>query len=370
MKADYDVAILGAGLAGLSLAVRLAELPVPPRILLVDRRTDYSRDRTWCHWAVEPHPFAASVSHRWPAWSLRNGSKVVERGHAAMAYERIPADLFYAEAWARLEATGVVERRLGVEVLSVVPAAGGATVTLAGQAPFHVRQVYDSRPRSGPPARWRQVFRGLELKGPKLDLHRVTLMDFRSAGPAGTRFFYVLPLAPDTLLVEDTWITNATEAPSFDDAEILEYVRTQFGEGEWTCLHREEGTIPMRVESDASTDPTIIAIGTAGGAVRASSGYAFTRIQQQSTELAAAYAAGRRPARRARLPDWFDQIFLTVLEREPDRLPEFMLTLFERVPSERLLRFMESKPTLGDLWAVAAALPTGPFLRACLRLRR
>ena len=159
MKADYDVAILGAGLAGLSLAVRLAELPTPPRILLVDRRTNYPRDRTWCHWSVEAHPFAASVSHRWHDWSLRSGGQRVERGHSSIAYERIPADLFYAEAWARLEATGVVERRLGVEVLSVVAAEGGATITLAGQPALHVKQVYDSRPQPGPPARWRPLSR-------------------------------------------------------------------------------------------------------------------------------------------------------------------------------------------------------------------
>ena len=370
MTADYDVAILGAGLAGLSLAVRLAELPAPPRILLVDRRTDYARDRTWCHWATAPHPFTASVSHRWHEWDLRCGPRIIQRGHPAFAYERIPADLFYAEALARLAATGTVERRLGVEVLKVVPDGEGATVTLAGGPSLRVRQVYDSRPRSAPPGRWRQIFRGLELRGKRNDSTRVTLMDFRSAGPAGARFFYVLPLSPDTLLVEDTWITRSGEDPVFDDAEILNYARERFGEGEWTCLHREEGVIPMRVEDRPSAPRSVIFIGTAGGAVRPSSGYAFTRIQRQSAALAEAYAQGCAQASQPRLPDWFDHVFLRAIDREPERMPEFMLALFERVPAERLLRFMESHATLLDLWAIISSLPAWPFIRACATLRR
>ena len=56
--AAYDVAIIGAGLAGLSLAARLAEPPFAGlRVLVLEPRTLYRRDRTWSYWSMQPHPF-------------------------------------------------------------------------------------------------------------------------------------------------------------------------------------------------------------------------------------------------------------------------------------------------------------------------
>src|SRR5690606_29518390 len=55
---DADIVIVGAGLAGLSTAVHLLERgPADRHLTLVDPRTDFGRDRTWCSWALEPHPF-------------------------------------------------------------------------------------------------------------------------------------------------------------------------------------------------------------------------------------------------------------------------------------------------------------------------
>jgi uncharacterized NAD(P)/FAD-binding protein YdhS len=48
MTRYYDIAFAGAGLSAISLAVRLVELPDPPRIILIDPRTEFPHDRTWC----------------------------------------------------------------------------------------------------------------------------------------------------------------------------------------------------------------------------------------------------------------------------------------------------------------------------------
>jgi hypothetical protein len=76
MKPEYDIAFAGAGLAGLSLAVRLAALPDPPRMLLIDPQADESRDRTWCHWHLHNDPFESAITHRWHRWSVGNNGKM------------------------------------------------------------------------------------------------------------------------------------------------------------------------------------------------------------------------------------------------------------------------------------------------------
>ena len=66
---DADVLIVGAGCAGLSLAWHLVERGLGGRrLLLVDPRTEYGRDRTWCFWNVVEHPFEDLVTKRWSRW--------------------------------------------------------------------------------------------------------------------------------------------------------------------------------------------------------------------------------------------------------------------------------------------------------------
>lgn len=128
---------------------------------------------------------------------------------------------------------------------------------------------------------------------------------------------------------------------------------------------RSRGT-PVAVKKNR-----IIPWGTAAGAVRASSGYAFSRIQAASERMAAAWQHTGRPDLSAvhgsRLLDWMDRVFLRVMDRHPERVPEFFLRLFERVPPEALVRFLESEPHPADILQVMRALPIGPFLRAALR---
>lgn len=67
----YDIAFAGAGLAALSLAVRLIGLPNPPRIVLIDPRTEFPHDRTWCYWKLHNSRFDPAITHRWHHWLVR-----------------------------------------------------------------------------------------------------------------------------------------------------------------------------------------------------------------------------------------------------------------------------------------------------------
>ena len=115
----------------------------------------------------------------------------------------------------------------------------------------------------------------------------------------------------------------------------------------------------------------IIPWGTAAGAVRASSGYAFSRIQAASERMATAWQRTGRPDQSAvhgsQLLDWMDRVFLRAMTNQPERVPEYFVRLFQRVPPAALVRFLESEPSPADILQVMRALPTGSFLRAALR---
>lgn len=393
MKPDYDIVFVGAGLSGVSLAARLAALPHPPRMLLVDPRHEFVRDRTWCYWQVHENPFDAAITNRWHNWTVRTATAGTTCRDARAPYVRIPADRLHQIAAEKLTGSPQIEFLRGVFVESIEEHADRTALHLSDGRRIESSWVFDSRPPQNENTPWRQIFRGLELHSPeaKLDTSTVTLMDFQSAGPEGIRFFYVLPVDAQTALVEDTWLVPPDKPPTFSDDEILSYAAKNLCPANWQIRHREEGNLPMDSSQSVSSalfahgpspsrsrgtpvtvekNQRVIPWGTAAGAVRASSGYAFSRIQAASQRMAAAWQRSGRPDPAAvhgsPLLDWMDRVFLRAMTNQPERVPEFFFRLFNRVPPDALIRFLESEPRPTDILHVMRALPIGPFLRAAL----
>lgn len=372
---NYDIAFAGAGLAGLSLAVRLAALPDPPRLVLIDPRSNPPRDRTWCHWQLRDHPFSAAVSHRWQDWLVREGNQVAATHDSPHPYACIPSDRFFQIALEKLAASPHVNFLNGASVAAIHDHPDHAALQLSDGRTLRSGWVFDSRPPQDSGAPWRQIFRGLELhsSAANLDPTVVTLMDFVSADENGIRFFYVLPLDSNTALVEDTWLVPAGRTPRLDDEFILEYARQKLAPVEWQIRHREQGDLPMGLKLRATSENSsrILPWGTPAGAVRASSGYAFSRIQRASDRMSAAWQKNGRPDPAALFEspilEWMDRVFLCAMTRHPQRVPEFFTRLFDRVPTRSLVRFLESEPRMADLWQVMRALPAAPFLAAAIR---
>ncbi len=376
MKPDYDIVFAGAGLAGLSLAARLAALPDPPRMLLVDPLQNDTSDRTWCHWHLHESIFDDAITHRWQRWSVDKDHDQTAVGSTDVPYVRIPSDRFRQIAWERIKACPRAEFLRGMSVASIEEVSDRAVVHLSDSRRIESSWVFDSRPLQNDNAPWRQIFRGLELHSPetKLGTSTVTLMDFQSAGPEGVRFFYVLPLDAHTALVEDTWLVPSHKTPAFSNNAIVSYASKTLGKTHWQIRHQEEGNLPMGFSPSASSaveKKRIIPWGTTAGAVRASSGYAFSRIQAASERMASAWQRTGYPDPAAvhgsALLDWMDRVFLRAMTDQPERVPEYFARLFQRVAPDALVRFLESVPRPADILQVMRALPPGPFLRAALR---
>jgi lycopene beta-cyclase len=377
MSRKYDIVFAGAGLSALSLAVRLAALPDPPRMLLVDPRTRFPHDRTWCYWQLRENPFDPAITHRWHQWSVSTKSKSTTAHSGNTPYVRIPSDRFYHEALQKLSSCPQATLLQGVSVDSIESKSDHAVLHLSDGQNITAAWAFDSRPPQDSSAPWRQIFRGLELHSPEanLDPATVRLMDFQSAGPDGIRFFYVLPLDRNTALVEDTWLIPNGQTPTFTDEAILHYAKAHLCSAGWQIRHREEGNLPMGLPPSASsavkTKNRIIPWGTPAGAVRASSGYAFSRIQRASETMTQYWSQHHRPdpavTHESPLLAWMDRVFLRVMARHPERVPEFFSRMFDRVPPEALVRFLESEPRPADILQVMRALPPAPFLASALR---
>ena len=371
-----DYLIAGAGCAGLSLAVHLVEAGVRGRILLVDPRTEFGRDRTWCGWNVRPHPFAGAVTHAWDRWRVTDAEGDAHESGGAFRYEHIPADRFYALALDRLADASNVELRLGERLGEICTVGDGVEAN-----GITARLAFDSRPAPRAPAPGEalleQRFVGRFVAAPR-DLFApgvADLMDFRTEAGDGVGFAYVLPFDARHALVEATRIGP----PGGDEGALRRavdaYLALRWPGVAFADEGEERGAIPMR--SRPAPRPAqgarVLPIGLAAGAAKPSTGYAFGAIQRASATLArgvARYEAGGPPPAtprfRAARSERLDALFLRALAARPEAAPGWFARLFEGVPADALVRFLTDEGSVADDLRVVAALPKLAFLRAAL----
>lgn len=373
-----ELAIVGAGCAGLSLAWHLLDAGIDGRrMVLIDPRTSYERDRTWCFFEVWPHPFEHLVTHRWERWRVRApGGPWVERGDPEVPYAHLPADAFYGSVRARLAAAGV-SLRLGVRAGAIDDDGRAARLeTSAGL--LEATLVFDSRPPLGDRSRevsLLQHFEGWEvlLEEDRFEPRSAILMDFDVPQTGrGAHFLYVLPFERRRALVEATWFSPD---PPGDWTLHRESLRRYLGSARCSLVHRERGVIPMTTEPAATRwSPRIVPIGLAGGLAKPSTGYAFLDIQRHSAALAEDLAAGRPLApgsRRSWLSHLQDDVFLEYLSRDPPAAAVAMVGLFERLAPDLTARFLHDRVSPRERVGVMRAMPiaamTGALLRATPR---
>jgi len=382
---QVDVAIVGAGGAGLGLVAAIdrllnaADVPRdvrPPSVVLLDPVHHRDDDRTWCFWDRGLSPVEPAVHRTWNQVAIVDrdgGERRLPLGR--LRYVMVRSSDFYAladDAAARLGAV-----RIPVAVDEVIDGGSWATVRAGGEE-IRARWVFDSRP--APPARpartvLLQHFRGWRVRfnHRALDPSLPVLMDFSVPQPAGgTAFGYVLPSDPFTGLVEYTQFSRTLLSPRAYDDALAGYMVERWGSGgvpgTYTVEGAEQGVIPMTDAAFARRDgKRVMRIGVAGGATRASTGYAFTAMQRQAGSIAADLLSGRRPTppapHRAR-HRWLDAVMLRALDSGGVDGPDLFTRLFERNSAERVLRFLDGAGSpAGDL-AVIRSAPKGPMTRA------
>jgi lycopene beta-cyclase len=179
----------------------------------------------------------------------------------------------------------VVERRLrrapGCELLlgSVAAEVEPHAVTLSDGRVLRADVVIDARgpgsARLGHGAGY-QKFLGRELRTrTPHGLIRPLLMDATVPQHDGFRFFYVLPLAPDRLLVEDTAFARSPLLDLESARKAIDVYASRWGEIV-ACLREESGVLPMPWANGHDIDrASPLRAGYAGGFFHPATGYSL-----------------------------------------------------------------------------------------------
>ncbi len=375
---DVDLAILGGGCAGLSLARRIASLdPRSPKVAVIEPRETYHSDRTWAFWRQsETDPIIDPlVVKRWPCWRIGTRERNSLHHLPSRPYSVVPAGRFYDDARRHIEVSANVRLHGGTRVFGIEQDDRQVRIeTSHGFLTAH--HVVDTRPPSATliqTAIMHQVFKGveIEIERPAFETHAVDLMTEMRVDEGGFVFTYALPFSATRALIEVTRFTETRQLPASLDAELAEAIDRRIDDSGYQVIRREQGVLPMGLSHGCNGSGRIVRAGTAAGAMRAATGYAFIRIQRWADLCAEAVIRGHAPLPHPPDP-WvraaMDRLFLEVIRRNPAMAPRLFSSLATQIKPHTFVGFLSDEAGPLDLVKIASALPTMPFLRTLATL--
>jgi lycopene beta-cyclase len=372
----YDYLMLGGGAAGLGLAFALVNSQLSNRkILIVDKDSKTSNDRTWSFWTPSPTPFDRMAFRVWDSLEFKSPGFQKCFQLEPYHYQTIRGIDYYRSIRAELAKFPNVHLMQGM-VTDVQDGNKAARVRIDEQE-FQADWVFDSRiiPEQirQEPDRYRylkQHFVGWEIETETAVFNpsAATLFDLRTEQVEGLCFFYILPFSERRAIVEYTLFSaNLLPQEAYEQA-LKGYIEGRLGVRQYQIIDQEQGVIPMTNHPfPRRLGKRIMATGTRGGRVKPSTGYAFGRIQKDSQAIVHSLESKGHPfsvpasSPRRR---FYDALMLEVIAAQGDQVRPIMTAMFKNNSIQSIFRFLDEESSILEDMRMLASLPSGPFLRA------
>jgi len=377
---SYDIIIVGSGASGLSLATHLSLSPLRDRsILIVDKDAKDQNDRTWCFWANRTTLFDDIVYRSWNQLQVLGDHFQNILDLQEYRYKMIRGIDFYRFARHRASECPHVEFLCG-NVERIRDGDQHANVVVDGQE-YTGTWVFDSR------FNWstfkpdlthyhviKQQFKGweIEMGGQPFNPEVATFFDFRTSQNDGTHFLYMLPISNHYALVESVLCTKTPDRWERCDRALQDYLHSILGITSYSILREEQGINPLTDwRFPRRLGKHIMAIGNHGGMVKPTTGYAFLRIQEDSSAIIRSLLTVGHPFRIPSSPRryrYFDAVMLEIMSQHAERIEPIFLSLFKHNTTKRIFRFLDETASFGENALMMPSLPPQLLWQALLQL--
>ncbi len=378
----FDLVILGGGCTGLSLARELSNiLSWDQTTLIIEPRTNYSNDRSWCFWTPKDRilrqMLEPMIEHTWERWKFSGVGFSEIHTSSGISYCHISANSFYQHALSAISNKPNIKLHLGKKATEIKKGKSGFSIKLDNGEMIYTSKIIDTRPtiyRRDDQARIWQIFYGYEIETQSdcFDDLTVGLMEHLTPKPEATEFIYTLPFTKKRALIELTQFSRALYDPSELADPLKKYLEEHIGFNKFKILRSEYACLPMGLRSEnRSILENYHYAGISAGAIRPATGYAFIRIQQWAKNCAHTISQRKKSIpiiASTKLVKVMDRIFLSVLHDKPSMGVALFQALAERVSGQSLARFLMDEAQAEDYYKVIMALPKLRFILYSLGL--
>ena len=350
---EFDYVIIGGGCAGLSLAF---ELELQSKLLnkslaIIEPRKVYERDKTWSFWKTVNHNFDDCVIKNWNNFSINTASNSRKLRSEKFPYQSIDSGMFYSKINSKLSKNNNISFFKNQN-----------EINLENSIVFN--SIVEGETDKS--KLW-QHFQGVEIETSSniFDDRILNLMDFNCDQKNSVHFFYTLPFKKNRALIETTWLSNLENQSLMDyDYQLENYIKNNLGIKNYKIKFEEKGAIPL-FHTSFKNDKTKINIGSAGGMTRLSTGYTFLNIQEHSKYIsrnienirkAKIFTLGKKYV-------FLDNIFLKVLERNPEKMSNIFFNMF-KAPPDIVIKFLSNKSNILQDLIIISKMPKLTFIKS------
>ncbi|MCF0056421.1 lycopene cyclase family protein [Dyadobacter sp. CY356] len=381
---NYDIIICGGGMAGLSLVYRALKekVWVDEKILIIDKDSKDTNDRTWCFWQKEgvKNEFEDIVYRRWKdLLFFSNQKEKLKLDTGSYVYKMIRSIDFYKHVLAYIRQSDQVDF-IYHDIISIGNL-GSKAVVKTSESVFESKYIFNSiykKPELKPEEQYFiQHFKGITIRTDqfKTDPGEMFFMDFRTTQENGTTFFYTLPFSQNEIFVEYTLFSKSLLKPEEYNSKIKIYLSEILQINDFQIVEEEFGVIPMTDSSFERRSGNVVNIGSAGGDTRASTGYTFLNTQKTISKILTSFKEKNHPffdnENISNKHKVLDATILNVLDNDIYKGDEIFTDLFRRVKAKTIFAFLDGESTIADDLKIMSSLKAkyfiGPFLKVITR---
>ena len=370
----FDYIIIGNGMAGLQLALALANDSFfdSRSIALIDSDTKSNNDKTWSFWEKDSSKWDDLVSKTWTKAFFNTTEHKIKLNFKDYKYKSIRSIDFYNHAKNVLNAktnfTFIIDTINNVQEKDISEIEGE-------KDSYHANHVFDSRipeayfDDNNKYIKIHQHFKGwiIETDTDAFDPDSFTMMDYTIKYNNDTTFTYILPYSKREALVEFTFFTPYTIANSEYDSYLKKYIQEILNINDYKIKETETGNIPMtNFPFHNYHTKSITKIGTAAGWVKGSTGYAFKHTEKKVAKTILNLKQNNRPSKGLINKKYlfYDKIFLDVLKTNNQKGEWIFNKFYTKNSIRNMLRFLDEESNLAEDISIMSSLFSFTFIRS------
>lgn len=369
---DYFYAIVGGGLAGLQLAYQISNdvFFKGKKIIIIDPSDKTENDKTWCFWEKGKGNWDHLIHKSWSEAEFISSEAKETLDLKPYSYKMLRSLDFYNFIKEKLERsediTFVKDEILKIDQIT--------RTAIGKNSQYTATHFFDSRPpeqylKDKKSAKIYQHFKGWKIRteNGNFDERKFTMMDYRIKYQNSTSFTYVLPVSKNEALIEFTFFTPFTVKDAEYDKYLQRYISEILKIDDFKVTEIEKGMIPMTdFPFHKGNTEHLTKIGTAGGWVKASSGYSFKNTEKKIDLLINNIKSGLQPSHNLQSKKFrkYDAIFLDVLEKRNDLGEELFTKFYTRNSIQDIFRFLDEETKISEDLKIMKSLFHPQFLKS------